>query len=467
MKNFWVKRQKGIGITLIILGIMLLISVTGYLYSKNSWIKGFSQFLPENDTVLYFEFPANLDNNGTLTQKINQFLNLDWNKDILPLIGEKGAFAFLKNSDTKRIFPAIFFQIKSDNETIKFLADYKNLQPELETVLLDDNALLLISSSYKPSSGARLNENKDFIKLRQNLNSTWFAYANTKKFMPEIDNLISQMIPVMPLTLSPFKAIGISAENSDGIWQGRSYAINQENILINNEQAYRALLLPILPSDFDIIISGQNLPAQITKINLLGGVSAISDFLSVFGQQYLESQNFENLFSKEFAVVINGEKILIASELTDQNTPNQISLLLDAFSKNAAKFAPKIRDIELPDGTKAKEMMPDSSQVKILQEDFYGLPINGITIADDKNVYTAAIQNKLLVSNDLSSIKKIMMFIKEPGGFRFRESELYKTFLRPILKNPELAGVASTKEGIFSFSKRTFSDHMETNFMLK
>lgn len=468
MKNFWVKRQRGIGITLIILGTVLLVSVTGYLYSKNNGIKGFSQFLPAEDTVLYFEFPAVLDENGTLTQKINQFLNIDWNKDILPFAGEKGAFAFLKNSETKRIFPAIFLQIKSGNETIRFLSDFKKLPVDIETVLLDDNTLLLTSSSYAPSSDARLNENKDFIRLRQNLNSEWFAYANTKNFTPEIENIMSQFLPQMPFSFPAFRAVGIGAENHENIWQGRSYAINSREIIVKNEQSYRAILLPFIPTDFEIALSGQNLPAQINKINSLQGENGaepkISDFLAAFKEKYLNGTDFENLFSKEFAVAINGEKILAVSESSGSTQEKQIALLRSAFIKNAGILDTTMREVTLPDGTKAKELVPDTSAIKTSTENFYGIQINGILLERGKAVFDAETQNKLFISNDLTALKKSLLLTRESGG-SMRETTLYREFLQPIFKNPEFAGIVISEEGIFSFSKRLFADHMETGFM--
>ena len=86
----------------------------------------------------------------------------------------------------------------------------------------------------------------------------------------------------MPITLPAFKSIGITAENNENIWQGRSYAINSREIIVQNEQAYRAILLPFLPADFEIILSGQNLPSQINKMNSLqaqdSNIPSASDF---------------------------------------------------------------------------------------------------------------------------------------------------------------------------------------------
>lgn len=468
MNRFLKTHQKQIGITLIIFGVALLVVVAVFLYSKNNAVKGFSQFLPADDTVIYFEFPSSLDENGALAKKINQALNIDWNKDILPLAGEKGAFAFLKNSETKRIFPAIFLQIKSGAETIKFLSDFKALPPDSETVLLDEKTLLIAPSQYKPSSGARLNENKDFIKLRQNLNSPWFAYADTKKFTPEIENFISQFLPQMPLTISAFNAIGISAENSDGIWQGRSYAINSRGIDVKNEQPYRAILLPVLPSDFEIALSGQNLPSQIRKINSLqdqnSGIPFISDFLAVFKQNYLGGMDFESLFSKEFAIAINSRKILLVTELTDSTKEKRVALLREAFIKNSKSPDATVREVTLPDGTKAKELMPDISAIKTSGENFYGIQVNGILLGRETTLYDAQTQNKLFISNDLAVLKKSLLLTRESGR-SIRETELYRQFLQPIFKNPEFAGIAVSEEGIFGFSKRLFADHMETGFM--
>lgn len=468
MKNFWVKRQRGIGITLMILGIILLVSVTGYLYSKNNGIKGFAQFLPANDTVLYFEFPAALDNGGAFTQKINSTFNIDWDKNVMPLINERGAFAFVKNPDNKKLLPLFFFKIKSQDSVVRFLSGFRGLFADSETVFLDEETLFIVSAQYKPSTGVRLNENKDFIKLRQNLPAPWFVYANTKDFNPEIENLISQSVPYMPFTLPVFRAVGISAENSGAVWQGHSYAISNNDILVKNEQAYRALLLPFLPPDFDIIISGQNFPNQIAKMDFLSKEQtdqlSASDFLSAFKKQHLESADFESLFSKEFAVAVNRDKILAIAELAGRDQENQIEFLYDIFMKNAGDFIVQTRPVELTDGTKAKEFITVETLPKTFQENFYGIKINGILLNEKKTIYGAVTQGKIFISNDLAVIKKSLLLTRE-RGLNFRDTAIYRQFFQPIFKNPELAGIAISEFGTVSFSKRMFSDHMETSFM--
>lgn len=497
MKNFWVKRQREIGITLIILGIILLVSVTVYLYSRNSGIKGFAQFVPDKDVVLYFEFPAALDNGGAVAKKINSAFNIDWDKNIAPLVDKKGAFALIRNPDNKKLLPLFFFKIKSQENVLSFLSSFKKLPEDSEIAFLDDSTLLIASALYKPSTGARLSENKDFIKLQQNLSASWFVYANTKDFNPEIENLISQAVPFMPFTLPVFTAVGVSAENFNGIWQGHSYAINNNDILVKNEQAYRALLLPFLPPDFDIIISGQNFPSQIAKMDFLSkeqvGQLSASDFLSALKKQHLESArpspdvrrgeakqlmsqlneanvgttlDFEKLFSKEFAVAVNGDKILTIAELAERDQENQIAFLHDTFMKNAGDFIVQAREVKLPDGTKAKEFITVETLPKTFQENFYGIKINGILFNDKKTIYGAVTQGKIFISNDLTVIKKSLLLTRE-RGLNFRETAAYRQFFQPIFKNPELAGIAVSEFGTVSFSKRMFSDHMETSFMVQ
>ena len=172
--------------------------------------------------------------------------------------------------------------------------------------------------------------------------------------------------------------------------------------------------------------------------------------MTTFKQQYLDGTDFENLFSKEFAVAINGEKILAATELTGKNEEKQISLLREAFMKNAGNPTLITRDVELPDGTKAKELMPDFSAANTSNENFYGIKINKISFGRGKIIYDSATQNKLFVSNDLETLKKSLLLTRE-GGRSIRETPLYRQFLQPIFKNPEFAGIAASESEYSAF----------------
>lgn len=453
MKKIFHLKQKQLGIVLIIIGLLIVISVGLYWNSRQNQPFGFAQFVPDKDVVLYFEFSASLDNNSEITSKINSIFNIDWEKNIAPLVDGVAAFAFVKNSDNKKLLPLFFFKIKSQDSAVEFLTNFQSLLVDSETVFLDEETLLITSVQYKPSSSARLSENKDFIRLRQNLPGPWFVYANTKDFNPEIENLISRTVPYMPFTLPVFRAVGVSAENFNGIWQGHSYAINKNEVLVKNEQAYRALLLPFLPPDFDIIISGQNFPNQIAKMDFLAAGQ---------GKNILSSKDFAK---KEFAVAVNGDKILAIAESDEKDQGKQISFLRDVFTKNTENFTVQTRSVELQDGTKAKEFISVPAAPKTFQENFYGIEINGVLFNDKKAIYDAYTQGKLFFSNNLTVLKKSLLLTRE-RGLNFRDTSVYRQFFQPIFKNPELAGIVISKIGTVSFSKRMFSDHMETSFVV-
>ena len=161
--------------------------------------------------------------------------------------------------------------------------------------------------------------------------------------------------------------------------------------------------------------------------------------------------------------MVNGSDILFLAE-TDANAEDSLEKIYDSFMSAAPRFTPKLKEVTLPDGkTKAAELVPDASLVGSSSESLNGIEIKGITLGKKEAVYEAWTHNILFVSNDFSTLKKSLQLLQEKGP-NFRESAAYKTSLQLILKNPELAGVSVLPEGVFSFSKRTSGDHMETNW---
>ncbi len=230
-----------------------------------------------------------------------------------------------------------------------------------------------------------------------------------------------------------------------------------------NEQSYKALILPYLPAESDILISGQNLPMQIEKISSMfdknDNLPGIKLLLNLVKEKYLENVDFEKLFGSEFAFTMDDKKALVVTLIQNQNEFEQkVAALRTAFQKINGGGATNKREVVLPDGTKAKELIPNSAKSNVYEETFFGIKINGMA-----GIFDAFSQNKWFVSNNLNTLKKSLLLTKEPG-INFRESPLYRTTLQPILKNPELLGIAKTPIGTFGFSKRTFSYHMETDF---
>ncbi|GEM_PF-6245271 len=486
-----VLKQKQAGIILITLGIFLFAFIVTFLYFNVIRIPGFPELLPSQETIGFVEFPTALED--AFSQKLNETLGVDWNKDVLPWAGEKSALAILKD-------PFLLIQIRSLEQSFSFLRNFKNPSkeihesklsgitafstPQIHFAFLSDVLVIAPSEksleiflAHQSSFNQHLSSNSDFIRIRQNLGGPFFVYVKPRELHSGVYSLLSQTVPSMPFFTQAFPALGISAEKQNNAWGGKSYAVLEKNLPSEPSFAYRAALLPLLPADIDMLISGQNLSSQLKKIDTLVPADTplpkLAHLMKIFAQTYLPDTNFEKdiapLITREFALTAKGNNVLFVTEIADQILAAKIDALRSSFQKISGRFTPRAREIVLPDGTKAAELIPDSSKVKSFEEMFGGVEIKGFLFGKNGAVYDAFTQGKWFISNDFETLKKALQLTKETGP-SFRESALYKDSLRPILKNPELAGVAVLPPGkfpggIFSFSKRTLQDHMETNFI--
>ena len=485
--------KKQAGLILIILGILCALFVAIFLYFKVIRIPGFPELLPANETVAYLEFSTSLP--PVILKKVNEEWMMNLQKDVMPWVGEKGAIVLLRGDSPIPLQPLLLLKVRSIEQAFAFMKAYKNPSgqakelpadnfhaystPALNFVFVD--SVLAVSPSQaglmaflkaQTSLQQHLSSQSDFIKTSKNMAAGPFSlYIEPRELPQEVWRAISQFVPHMPPIVLPFSAMGMTLQTHDGDWQGSSYALLNKSINLGQEQAYRALLLPYLPDDFSFLLAGQNLAVQIHKLEaMLGGETnpaTVKSLIQAASQAYLPGLDFEKdiepMLSGEFALTMDPSKILFVLQLDYKTAQTQIEKLRESFAKIAPTFAPQARDVELADGTKAQELIPDPTQVKIYSESFGGIAINGFLMGRRDALYDATTQGKWFLSTDLALLKKALSLTLEPGR-SVRDSAWYRRSLSPIMKNPELLGMAILREGIFAFTKRTLSDSMETQF---
>lgn len=496
--------QKQIAIRLIIVGGLLSIFIFTFFYYNVIRIPGFPEILPAKETVAYIEFPVSMEGLDPLSQHLNEILKVNWEKEIAPWAGEVAAFAFLKTDSSEKLLPFLLIQVREIKETLQFLQNYQNQNkqirekqigsvtafstPTLNFALMSD--IVIISSSvsgletilrHQSTVSQMLSRDPHFITIRKNIGGAIFSYFKPQEIPHAIYSTLSKLIPKMPNFVFAFPALGISAEKKGENWQGSSFIVFNKVLKREFITAYRAHLLNVIPPDFELFISGQNFSAQLKKIDALGVENASYRNLEVLMSQVMREylpgiaweQEIMPLIKAEFALTLNSENVLF---ITDLNMNGQVSDLLSkmaaiekiqsAFKKIAARFTPKIKEVILPDASEAAELIPDPTAVKEYYEIFNGVEIKGFLLGKKDGVYHAVNAEKWFISNNLSLLKKAVLRTQERGP-NLRDSAAYRTFLQPILKNPELLGIANVFGGVFSFSKRMYEDHMETSFMYR
>ncbi|MEK9132495.1 MAG: hypothetical protein AAB606_02195 [Patescibacteria group bacterium] len=492
-KNFF--KQKTLGITLIVCASLVLVLTLVLKLWWNENVIGYSSMLPAKETIAYVEMPEQLT--PIVIEKIKEELDLDWNAKVLPMLEGPVALALVKTEKKGSFLPFLMLNTKypQSKEVFPFLEEFKNSKRTMKQTGSGTSAIfatdymaftfygnmVIISTSasaletfnkYQSPLTAHLSSAQDFVQIRKNLNQPFFAYSKEREIPKSLYAYLSQSLSSAPFLTDAFASVGAAAELRGGTWYGSSYAIPEKSMPIGTERAYRAQLLQFLPSDFNILLAGQNLPGQISKIeSLIEEQQKLPTFKTLFSlitKDYLGGKfpdEIREMFSKEFAFTVTGDKVLFIAELPEKDAGTGIEHLRAAIKTAAGTFTPIEREVTLPDGSRAFELVPDPSQVKVFSEQFEGVEIKSIQFGKrGQTIYDAAVGGKWFLSNDLDLIRKSLLLIKEPGA-NMLESKQYKEFLRPILKNPELLGISSAFGTNFAFSKRTFPDHMETNFV--
>lgn len=487
-----------------ILGLFVSASIIAFFYLRSLRSEGFPELLPASATAVYVEFETRMDE--LLANKLNAAFDVDWNKEITEWAGEKSAFAFLsapKNNRENELLPFLLVKTDSFEKALEYVKNHKNKNGQIKEIpnknirtfataavnfsVIGDTMIfaknledLEILAQYQTIGHKRLDANDNFMKTKRNLADpqSIFLYAQPKSIPPQTIRSFTNYLPAARFFAMPFPAIGIAAEKTEDAWQGKSYAISETQTAASQDQAYRARLLQYLPPEADLLISGQNLAGQIQKTDSLSNAANAADqlpplksIIATFAKTYFENIDFDTdvfpLFSKEFAIIADGNKILVATETEKKISQDCVEKLRAAFIKTInGKLTPEKRDIMLPDNTKAQEWVPASSDAKQFQETFEGITINTLLFKDGNGeigIFDAFAQDKLFIGNNSNLLRKALLLTKEPGP-NFRESSLYRNSLQPILKNPELMGIGKLPLGTFSFSKRTHPDHMETDF---
>lgn len=517
MKLPFALKQKQVGILLILLGGFLFAFIFAFLYFKVIRIAGFANLLPSKETVGLVEFPAALE--PGLEEKLSAFIGMDWNRDVVPWASQKAAVAFLKKPGAgpvllvqTRSVEAAFSSLKNLNNPGGELKENKIAgmaafsTPQLNFAFLSDVVAVALTRenltallAAQSSLAAHLGSDPDFKRIRRNAPGAYFMYAKPREIPAPVYAALAPLVSSMPRMVTAFSALGIGAGKITApryggpAWKGKTYAILGKNIpsavaLAKADQAYRGLLLTAVPADVDWLISGQNLWTQMKKtdalLDALGSAAGsagrpalpkLSAVIGRFTEEYLPGVDAEkdlaSLVQGEFVLAASSDRVLFIAQAPDQNARGKTDALAAAFEKTSGRLTPRLKDVTLPDGTSAQELVADPSRVKRFEETVSGVRIRGFLLGKNGAVYDALTAGKWLVSNDFDMIKKAVLLAQEPGP-GFRESALYRQSLQPILKNPELFGVVQLPQllgtaGVFSFSKRLSADHMEADFMLR
>ncbi|PJC37350.1 hypothetical protein CO046_00915 [Candidatus Peregrinibacteria bacterium CG_4_9_14_0_2_um_filter_53_11] len=485
-------QQKKRGLILVLVGVLVLFSIGLYRAQAPLSVEGSSSLLPASETRAYAELP--LDLSPTLAAPLGQLLPVPW-ETLKSWSSGPISFALVANED--KLTPLALVPLKSSAETQSSMAQ---AFPELTKPLKEGEVVtsasaislglrdetLLISPSFQLVSGLtnldqtvpRLSDEPTFTSLYTSLKAPIVIYLEPKALDSQLRPLISTYLSDSPFVSlnTPALVVGLTINGKEV--QGSVISKNPSSLTIEPEHAYHALLLPFLPGDFELMLGGQNLSGQVSKIAQSQPHDAahpeLKLLIDLFLKEYLPATTYEKdlapLLTGEFALTLNGGKALFITTLQGEHQLSMVDAVWQSFLSTRGNLAPARQAVTLPDGSEAFELIPSEENAIVTEVLFEGIPLKSVTTKEGKGIFQATVQNKLFISNDKTTILKALLLTREPG-LNLRGDPLYKRTLQPILKNPELLGITKLSitpelKGFLGFSKRTQSDRTETQFML-
>ncbi len=492
---FWQMKKR----LLIIMAAVVVCALGAFLYVQLTHGTSFPELLPANTTIGYISFSTAFEDGPEARILLSERLNIDWDKDAAPWIGDDAAVVFLKNVDDKEVVtPLILAHTRSPDIALATLKSYHNSSQEIKekrtgttsiystpslhfafigtTVVVGatQNSVEAMLAAQAPLT-SRLSKDSNFIEVHKGSTSPYFAYLQPGLIPKSGLNMLSNFAGLWPEWpfIEGVPAIGVNAWKEGGNWQGTSYVALNSILTLEPEHAYRAALLSLVPSDTAFMLSGQDLPSQLNKLSMLQAKNApaVAVLVRTFIQNYFGKTATEKILSlllnKEFLLAQSPAGTLFAAQVPSSVNDASIASLRDAFVKNAAQFTPTERVVTLRDDSTAAELVPDPSRITVIQEPYEGTTIHGVLLGHTLGLFDAVIAGKWLVSDNIELVKNAIAVTRgKLSDDDFRDSSVYRESLQPILKNPELLGIAVLPKVVFSFSKRTFASHMETDFVV-
>lgn len=481
---------------MIMSGLCVLLIVLGYFSIKPQPIKGIPEFIPAQRTVLYLKVPAKLPTQ--MTAFMDKTLATDYTKNLQPLLKNTTLISLSYESASESILvfeseaPELLLQKLLEiskrkprethigSDTFTFYSDDVNTLTtyhEFIVVAPSDESMTRLFQENAQTLKSSLNLDPNFVRLVTQCNNDFFFFANTTGRAGYLTQLSSLYLPTPAVQDIPYRAIGIGGSYHDEQFKGRFIGLLPTSTPITEEKPYRALLLPYVPVDTELLIGGQQTITQLQKIGTTQLQNIIEKTLSLYLPGSSLSGDIAQLFDREFVFSKNGDRWMLLLQLTNRHDVEVARNVWQNFLEGARRIVTTKKPTTIADGTTGEELWPAENSLQETTTNFEGVVISQLDLGEGRLLYKAVSQDKLIISNHLEDIKKVILLTKEPGRSA-RESELYTRMLQPILKNPELFGAGYIRlaedapyllngfKGVFGFSKHTFSDSIETDFTL-
>jgi len=438
-------------------------------------------FLPADKTVAYLEvnslsLPTKLEADTrelNLIQSLGQPFGMELAPTLENLKSDGLAFAMIKGASQKNV-PLLFIKTRTQHSALKY---FESLTLPDETLIKTDGKdpiysypqgqpfsfrfvkkYLVIGQSQEALgyldnlNGQTLNNDENYTKSVNNLpRRSWIlGYLDFK-------NLTFSENPAVNSIIEPLKhairhvALAVR-KDQEGFHFNTFLNLNKDLLSLERGESsskFAYELTNYIPEEnVALYIGGANLEAEwlntletISNLNPAYGVilegMLRAQASEVFGGQVDLRNDIYPLFQGEYALSVgtgeNGREIsLILSHEDRAFAEKKLEKMAQGFRFLAAKFAPRVVSVTLPDGTESRELVPDSGKLESTEETIDGYSIHCIEISDtaagfcyaatDEIVMMTNSKKRLLQTIDLSKTT----LLSNSASFRKRIANVSK-----------------------------------------
>ncbi len=460
--------------------IILVLFVLNMVYMN--WPQpSVATLLPAKKTVMYVEvnslkLPTKMEA-GNDQIKIAESLGQPFGVNLIPMLesfaNDGMAYAMVKEPGMNNQ-PLLFIKIKTKRGALKYfermtlpnealskteskepIYSYPQGQPfafrfikKYVVIGQSPDALTLLDNL----NGQTLSEDEDYLKSIGNLpRRSWIlGYV-------DFQNLTFSENPAINSIIEPMKhairhvALAVR-KDQEGFHFNTFLNLNKDLLSLERGESsgkFSYELTNYIPAEnVAMYIGGANLEAEwlntletISNLNpaygviLEGMVRAQAN--EVFGSQVDLRNDIYPLFQGEYALSVGTGEIgreisLILAHEDREFAEKKLEKLAQGFRFLAAKFAPKVVIVELPDGTESRELVPDDGKLESTEETLNGYTVNCIEVtgteagfcyaATDEIIVMTNSKARLLATIDLSDTQ----LLSESTSFRKSIANLSK-----------------------------------------
>jgi hypothetical protein len=466
---------------LIGLGAIILVGFVLNMLYMNWPQPSVATLLPAEKTVMYTEvnsltLPTKMEAANDQI-KLTESLGQPFGVSLLPMFevfaNDGMAYAMVKGPGMKN-HPLLFIEIKTKRSTLNYFKSL--LLPNEELIQSQDENPIYSYAQGQPFAfrfikkyvvigkspdalalldnlnGKTLSEDSNYIKSIGNLpRRSWILGYVDFKNLDFSENVAVNSI-IEPLKHA-IRHIALAVrKDQEGFHFNTFLNLNKDLLSLKrgeSEGKFAYQLTNYIPEEnVAIYIGGANLEAEwlntletISNLNpaygviLEGMVRAQAN--EVFGAQVDLRNDIYPLFQGEYAVALGTNELgreisLILSHEDKGFAEKKLEKMSQGFKFLAAKFAPKVTVVTLPDGTESRELVPDSGKLETSEETYEGYTVHCTEVSGTSAGFCYAVTDEIVIMTNTKD--RLLKTIDLKGTTLLSESVSFRKTLANLSK---------------------------------